>query len=219
MRRYLLLLLLSASLCCVFQSCENGNDDDKDKVYVLVRWGVGDNVVFPEGCHIDAGYLEFGDDIFDLSQYDAIFYGYNPRLVALDLRCTINNLSGFTIADICLSNVGGTVLGPDGEGYANSYIYFRGGFSLFLSYLDVSMDAKYYNTSVIVNYNGVECRSECVNIEGHIVNNREYRAKDSISLKYEDITKHIEYTDCNIIIKLEVEGKPLTLNITHISPL
>ena len=217
MKRYLFLLFAFASLAFVFASCEK-KEPKLTPVGALYQWIPSEgNVLFPSGCRIDEGEIEYNGLTYNLGSCDAILYSSkseyaSPYSVDIDFKCKLDSAFDVNVHDALVH-----VDGPRGEGYEETYIYIRGGFAAFLATSDEYCDYAPATTAKVYS-DGVEYSVSSVEVYGVWCNNRELREKYHGG-STEDITKHLEYTDCNINIELNVEGTPLILHITHISPL
>lgn len=217
MKRYLLLLSFCIILGCAVVSCKK--EQELNPCGMLVEWGPGEaNVLFPDGCRADEYSITYDGEPIAFDGCDAILYTKNsehsqPYSVDLEFKISDNAVD---MLDVILYDAWVSVSGPQGQGYVETFVYFRGGFWASLS---AHFGDDYVPPTIPeLHYNGVEYPVSSFRIAGAWHNNREWRCKYG-SLDWKEITKNLEYTDCNIIIELEVDGKPLTLNITHISPL
>lgn len=217
MKRYFLLLSVFIGFGCIFQSCKD--EPELNAVSILLEWGPDEGIIlFPEGCRADEYSITYDGEPVSFDGCDAILYtqcSEYPQPFSVDLEFKIID-NETDVLDVFLHDTWVVVSGPQGHGYAETFIYYRGGFRASLS---AHPGADYIPPTIPeLHYNGVEYPVSSFRVAGAWRNNREWKAKldDSVWI---EITKNLEYTDCNIIIELEVEGKPLTLNITHISPL
>lgn len=219
MKRFLFVLLSFVILGSAFQSCKD-EENTLTPAWILVQWAPSEyNVLFPSGCRIDEGEIEYDGLISNLGSCDAVIYSYESVThmypANMDLMCRISE--GESVFDIKIHDALAYVDGPIGEGYEETYVYFRGGFLATLgSYIG---DDFVPATIAEVYHDGVEYPVYSIKVSGYWINNREFRTKYDGLPRFEEITKHLEYTDCDINIELNVEGKPLILHITHISPL
>lgn len=218
MKRYLFVLLSVAYICCILPSCEK-KDKELTPAGILIEWVPADgNVLFADGCRVDEYSVTYDGESIVFDDCDVILYtrnDLNEYLFLADLECKISHDST-EVLDIIMHDTWVDLLGPDGKGYFETFIYFRGGFWAFLT--SHSGGNGMAATTPEFRYNGVEYPVSSFIVSGVWHNNREWRCKSDGS-SWEYITKKLEYTDCDVTIELEVDGKPLILNITHISPL
>lgn len=219
MKRFLFILLPFVTICSTLQSCK---DENLHPAGILVQWLPSEhNALFPSGCRIDSGDMEYDGLTYNLGSCDAVIYSSNsvtphssPESVYLSCRIE----DGDSVFDIQIHDILAFVNGPEGKGYEETYIYFRGGFLALLRTSDGYYDNSIATTAEVYR-DGVKYSVSSVDVSGYWINNREFRSYYAkFDTSWEEITKNLEY-ECDITIELEVEGKPLTLNITHISPL